>query len=72
MYMKNASVHSVYDYIVCLFSLLAVIMVHKLDSLHCSDLCRTQNSEFHLKSSRSENHTPSFHLFNRSIRPYIL
>ena len=25
-----------------------------------------------LKSLRSENHTPRFHLFNRSIRPYIL
>ena len=25
-----------------------------------------------LKSLRSENHIPRFHLFNRSIRPYIL
>ena len=25
-----------------------------------------------LKSLRSENHTPRFHLFNRSIRTYIL
>ena len=25
-----------------------------------------------LKSLRSENHTPLFHLFNRSIMPYIL
>ena len=25
-----------------------------------------------LKLLRSENHTPHFHLFNRSIRPYIL
>ena len=33
---------------------------------HINFLCST------LKSSRSENHTPRFHLFNRSIRPYIL
>ena len=26
----------------------------------------------YLTSLRSENHTPRFHLFNRSIRPYIL
>ena len=25
-----------------------------------------------LKSLRSENHTPRFYLFNRSIRPYML
>ena len=25
-----------------------------------------------LKSLRSENHTPRFHLFNRSVRPYFL
>ena len=34
--------------------------------------CLKQIVDKSLKSLRSENHTPRFHLFNRSIRPYIL
>ena len=39
------------------------------DTKAAKDQRRDGNS---LKSMRSENHTPRFHLFNRSIRPYIL